>query len=643
MTSLEKLCEKFTVLNALEHGEAVVGAVIGLIAKSNPELRKDIENIKAIVAKKVSYINSLNSSEIQQLAQQQYPELLEEVEEDTEEDVDFIRTIINEDMKTGKYGGRVHTRFPPEPNGWLHIGHAYSINRNYHFAVEYGGKFNLRFDDTNPITEEEEFIESITADVRWLGVDFEDRLLFASNYFDQLYDYAIQLIKKGLAYVDDSSVEEIREMRGTITEPGQESPYRNRSIEENLDLFERMKNGEFKDGEKVLRAKIDMAHPNMLMRDPIVYRILHAHHPNTGDKWCIYPMYDWAHGLEDSIEGITHSICTLEFEVHRLLYDWYLDQLDDEDGNPIFHPQQIEFAKMNLTYMVGSKRRLRMLVEEGYVKGWDDPLMLTIAGMRRRGITPEAIRNFSLAINFTKRDKLIDMSIFEHYIRDDLDKRCPRVMSVINPIKLVITNFPNDKIEEFTVPNHPSDKEMGTRKVNFTKNLYIEKEDFMENPPEDYYRLSPGKEIRLKYAYFVKCENVVKDRETGDIIEIHCTYDPESKGGESPDGRKVQGTIHWLSADSALEAEVRLYDRMYTKENPMETEEGKEFTDYLNPNAITILNSYVEPFLKDKEQGSRFQFERNGYFVIDIVDSTKENLVFNRIITLRDTWAKKSN
>ncbi|MHA2308779.1 MAG: glutamine--tRNA ligase, partial [Candidatus Heimdallarchaeaceae archaeon] len=453
----------------------------------------------------------------------------------------------------------------------------------------------------------------------------------------------VQLVEKGLAYVDDSSVEEIREMRGTITEPGKESPYRNRSTEENLDLFMRMKNGEFKDGEKVLRAKIDMTHPNMLMRDPIIYRILHASHHNTGDKWCIYPMYDWAHGLEDSIEGITHSICTLEFEVHRPLYDWYIDQLEDENGNPIFHSQQIEFAKMNLSYMVLSKRRLRMLVEEGYVNGWDDPRMLTIAGMRRRGYTPEAIRNFSLAINFTKRDKLIDMSIFEHYIRDDLDKRCPRVMSVINPIKLVITNYPDDKVEEFEIPNHPADKEMGTRKVEFTKNLYIEQEDFMEDPPDDYYRLTPGKEVRLKYAYLIKCEKVVMDSETGEIKEVRCTYDPETKGGESPDGRKVQGTIHWLSADNALEVEIRLYDRMYTKENPMETEEGKEFKDYINPNSISILRSYVEPFLKDKEPGSRFQFERNGYFVIDIVDSTKESKVFNRIIALRDSWAKKSN
>jgi len=641
MTSVERLCEKHTVENALEHGKAVLGPVMGRVFKANPELRKDADSIREILEKKIDYINSLKPEEIQQLAQEKYPELLQKKEEIVQEEADFIREIIEEHNRTGRFGGKVHTRFPPEPNGWLHVGHAYSINRNYNFAVEYGGKFNLRFDDTNPLTEEEEFVDSIINDILWLGVDYEDRLLFASDYFDQLYEYAVQLVKKGLAYVDDSSVEEIREMRGTIIEHGKESPYRNRSIEENLDLFERMKAGEFKDGERVLRAKIDMAHPNMLMRDPIVYRILHASHHNTGDKWCIYPMYDWAHGLEDSIERITHSICTLEFEVHRPLYDWYIDQLDDEDGNPIHHSQQIEFAKMNLSYMVLSKRRLRMLVEEGYVNGWDDPRMLTIAGMRRRGYTPEAIRNFSLAINFTKREKLIDMSIFEHYIREDLDKRCPRVMSVINPVKLVLTNYPEDQEEEFTVPNHPSDKKMGTRKVKFSKNLFIEQEDFMENPPEDYYRLFPGKEVRLKYAYFVKCESVVKDEKTGKITEIHCSYDPTTKGGESPDGRKVQGTIHWISANNALEVEVRLYDRMYTKENPMDAEDGKEFKDYINPDSINMLKSYVEPFLKDEEPGSRFQFERNGYFVIDLVDSSKEKLVLNRIITLRDSWAKK--
>jgi glutaminyl-tRNA synthetase len=641
MTSVEKLCEKHTVENALEHGKAAVGPVMGLVFKANPELRKDANSIKEIIEKNVKLINSMKAEEIQQFAQDHYPELLQKKDEDAQEEADFIREIIEEHNRTGRFGGKVHTRFPPEPNGWLHIGHAYSINRQFYFTQEYNGKFNLRFDDTNPITEEEEFVDSIIYDVKWLGADFEDRLLFASDYFDQFYEYAVQLVKKGLAYVDDSTVEEIREMRGTITEPGKESPYRNRSIEENLDLFTRMKNGEFKEGEKVLRAKIDMAHPNMLMRDPIVYRILHASHHRTGDKWCIYPMYDWAHGLEDSIEGITQSICTLEFEVHRPLYDWYIEQLEDENGNPIHHSQQIEFAKMNLSYMVLSKRNMRRLVEEGHVNGWDDPRMLTIAGMRRRGYTPEALRNFAKAINFTKREKIIDMSILEHYVREDLDRICPRVMSVLNPLKVVITNYPEDQVEEFSVPNHPSDESMGSRNVKFSKILYIEQEDFMEDPPEDYYRLSLGKEIRLKYAYFIKCNDMFKDEKTGEIKEIHCTYDPETKGGEAPDGRKVQGTIHWISADNVLEVEIRQYDRLYTKENPMDTEEGKDFTDYLNPDSINIIRSYVEPFLKEKEPGSRFQFERNGYYVIDIVDSTKENLVFNRIITLRDSWAKK--
>jgi len=641
MNSVEKMCEKYTIENALEHGEAAVGPVMGLVFKADPELRKDAKNIKKIVEKKVEYINSLKVEEIQQLAQKQFPELLREREEEVQEEADFIREIIEEHNRTGRFGGKVHTRFPPEPNGLLHIGHAYSIDRQYYLTKEYKGKFNLRFDDTNPITEEEEFVDEIIRDVKWLGADFEDRLFFASDYFEQFYEYAVQLVKKGLAYVDDSTVEEIREMRGTINEPGKESPFRNRSIEENLNLFTKMRNGEFADGEKVLRAKIDMAHPNMLMRDPIVYRILHAKHHRSGDKWCIYPMYDWAHGLEDSIEGITQSICTLEFEVHRPLYDWYIDQLEDEDGNPIHHSQQIEFARMNLTYMVASKRKLRMHVEEGYVTGWDDPRLLTIAGMRRRGITPEAIRNFAIAIPFTKRDKIIDISTFEYYVREDLDKRCPRVMSVIDPLKVVITNYPEDLTDEFEIANHPMNKEMGTRKVKFTKNLYIEKEDFMENPPEDYYRLSVGKEVRLKYAYFIKCEKIVKDEKTGVIKEIHCTYDPETKGGESPDGRKVQGTIHWISADNALEVEVRQYDRLYTKENPMEAEEGKDFRDYINPDSIKIMKSYAEPFLKNKERGSRFQFEREGYYVIDIVDSTKENPIFNRIITLRDSWGKK--
>ena len=641
MNSVEELCEKYAIENALEHGEAKVDAVMGLILKANPEMKKDAKNIKEILEKKVDYINSLKPEEIQQLAQQKFPEILLDKESETKEGTDFIRAFIEDHMKTDRFGGRVHTRFPPEPNGWLHIGHAYSINWNYSIAQEYGGKFNLRFDDTNPITEEEEFVQAIIEDVKWLGADFEDRLLFASDYFDQMYEYAVQLVKKGLAFVDDSSVEEIREMRGTITELGKNSPYRDRSIEENLDLFERMKAGEFPNGSKVLRAKIDMSHPNLLMRDPIVYRILHATHHNTGDKWCIYPMYDWAHGLEDSIEGITHSLCSIEFEVHRQLYDWYIDQLEDEKGNPIFHSQQIEWAKLNVTYMVLSKRRMIRVVNEKFVNGWDDPRMLTVAGMRRRGITPEAISSFALSVGVSKREKIIDMSTFEYFIREDLDKRCSRVMSVLNPLKVVITNYPEDKVEKITIRNHPTNEEMGTREVNFARTLYIEQEDFMENPPEDYYRLAPGKEVRLKYAYLVTCEKIFKDDETGEIKEIHCSYDPETRGGVTSDGRKVRGTIHWISESHCIEAEVRLYDRLYTKANPMDLEEGEDFTDYINPDSLKVIKSCVEPFLREVEHGSRFQFERNGYYVVDIVDSTKENLVLNRIITLRDSWGKK--
>ncbi|MHA1827259.1 MAG: glutamine--tRNA ligase/YqeY domain fusion protein [Candidatus Heimdallarchaeaceae archaeon] len=641
MKSLEILCEKHAIENALEHGKAAVGPVIGLILKANPELRKDAKSIKEILEKKIEYINSLKSSELKQLAQQKYPELLKSEEEKTQGGLDFIRAIIEEDMKTGKFGGRVHTRFPPEPNGWLHIGHAYSITHNYAIARDYNGKFNLRFDDTNPLTEEEEYVQSIIEDVKWLGADFEDRLFFASDYFDQLYDYAIQLIEKGLAYIDDLSVEEIRKYRGTVTEPGIESPYRNRTVEENLDLFKRMKAGEFPNGSKVLRAKIDMSHPNMLMRDPIIYRILHVSHHNTGDKWCIYPMYDWAHGLEDSIEGITHSICTLEFEVHRQLYDWYLDQLEDENGNPIFHPQQIEFARLNLSYTVMSKRWLLEMVKKGLVSGWDDPRMPTVAGMRRRGITPEAIRNFSLGIGVSKRDKIIDLSIFEHYVREDLNKICPRVMCVLRPLKVVLTNYPEDEVEEFIIPNHPFDKSMGTRTVKFSKTLFIEQEDFMENPPEDYYRLSLGKKVRLKYAYVMRCDKIIKDEKTGEIKELLCTYFPETKGGASNETKKIKGTIHWISEKNYTTAEVRLYDRLFIKENPMDVEEGKKFTDYLNPKSLEVVTAYVEPFLKEKEKGSRFQFERNGYFCIDTVDSTKEKMVFNRIITLRDLWTKK--
>ncbi|NHJ39278.1 MAG: glutamine--tRNA ligase/YqeY domain fusion protein [Asgard group archaeon] len=577
------------------------------------------------------------------MVQQKYPDLFKEELKDEEEseDVDFIRAIINEDMKTSKFGGRVHTRFPPEPNGYLHIGHSNSINTNYGIAVEYNGKFNLRFDDTNPVTEEMEYVEGIIEDVKWLGADFEERLFWASDYFDQFYDYAMQLVEKGLAYVDDSPVEKIRKDRGTLIQSGKESPYRNRSIKENIDLFKRMKNGEFPEGAKVLRAKIDMKHPNLLMRDPIIYRILHKSHHNTGDKWCIYPTYDWAHGLEDSIERITHSICTMEFEVHRELYDWYLNQLTDENGKPIYHPQQIEFSRVNISHLVLSKRKQLLLVNEGFVKGWDDPRLLTIAGMRRGGITPEAIRNFNNAIGVSKREKIIDRSIFDKFVRDDLDERCPRVMSVIKPLKVIITNFPEDKTETITVSNHPRNKNMGERKVKFTKNLYIEQEDFMEDPPEDYRRLSPGKEVRLKYAYIIKCEKVIKDKKSGEIKEIHCSYDSKTKSGSIDEDRKVQGTIHWISADHSIEAEMRLYDRLFTKENPMDVEEGKEFTDYINPNSLEIVIGYVELFLKKAEKGSRYQFERMGYFNIDPIDTKNNKLVFNRIITLRDTWSIK--
>ncbi|MEE9410007.1 MAG: glutamine--tRNA ligase/YqeY domain fusion protein [Candidatus Heimdallarchaeota archaeon] len=646
MDSVEKISEKFTIINAIDYGEAKIGPVMRMIMGAHPELRKEADKVKAIVAEKVSYINSLKQEEIQHLAKQQYPELLQEEVEAESEDVDFIRAIINEHNKTGRFGGRVHTRFPPEPNGWLHIGHACSILMNHKIAMDYGGRFNFRFDDTNPLKEEEEYVKAMIEDAKWLGVykEYENgtnNIFFGSDYFDQLYDYAMQLVKKGIAYVDDSTVEEIREMRGTVVEPGKESPYRNRSIEENIDLFERMKNGEFPNGAKVLRAKIDMAHTNMLMRDPIIFRILHAPHHNTGDKWCIYPMYDWAHGLEDSVEGITHSICTLEFEVHRQLYDWYIDQLEEENGEATFHPQQIEFAKVNISHTVLGKRIMIKLVEDGHVNGWDDPRMLTIAGMRNRGITREALASFTDAISVSKREKIIDQSILDHHIREDLNERCPRVMSVLNPLKIIITNYPEDKVEEFEVPNHPTIKEMGTRKVKFTKELYIEQDDFMENPPEDYFRLSPGEEVRLKYAYYIKCENLIKDEETGTIKEIHCSYDEKSKGGTPVQDREVKGTIHWISADNYVKAEARLFDRLFVKENPMDVEEGKTFVDYLNPKSLEITDVLIEPFIQNDEYGSRYQFERLGYFYLEPIESKKERLVFNRIITLRDSWVKK--
>ncbi len=548
----------------------------------------------------------------------------------------FIRTIIEQDIKAGKNGGRVHTRFPPEPNGYLHIGHAKSIWLNFGLAEEYGGLCNLRFDDTNPSKEEAEYVESIKEDIRWLGFDWGDREYYASDYFDTLYEYAVRLIKAGKAYVDDLSAEEIRAYRGTLTEPGKESPYRNRSVEENLDLFERMRAGEFPDGSKTLRAKIDMASGNLNMRDPVMYRILRATHHRTGDKWCIYPTYDWAHGQSDSIEGITHSLCTLEFEDHRPLYNWFLEQLG------IFHPQQIEFARLELTYTIMSKRKLLTLVEKGIVSGWDDPRMPTISGLRRRGYTPESIRDFSERVGVAKKKgSIVDIAVLQHCLREDLNKRAPRVMAVLRPLKVIIDNYPDDKVEELEAINNPEDPSMGTRTVPFSKVIYIERDDFREDPPKKFFRLAPGREVRLKHAYFITCERVVKDEKTGEPIELHCTYDPASRGGASPDGRKVKGTLHWVSAAHAVEAEVRLYDHLFTKENPAEVEEGKDFLDYLNPNSLEVLTGCkLEPSLADAPPGARYQFLRHGYFCVDTVDSSKERLVFNRTVGLRDSWAK---
>jgi glutaminyl-tRNA synthetase len=543
---------------------------------------------------------------------------------------DFIRDIINEHNKTGRYGGRVHTRFPPEPNGYLHIGHAKSVCLNFGIAAEYKGLCNLRFDDTNPTKEEVEYVESIIEDVRWLGFDWQDRLFYASDYFEQMYDYAVHLIRAGKAYVDDSSADEIREGRGTLTEQGKQSPYRNRSVEENLDLFQRMRAGEFEDGSRVLRAKIDMASPNFNMRDPIMYRILHAEHHRTGDKWCLYPMYDWAHGLEDSIERITHSICTLEFEDHRPLYDWFLDELG------VYHPQQIEFARLNLTYTVMSKRKLRQLVEAGNVSGWDDPRMPTVSGLRRRGYTPESIRTFAERIGVAKTDSTIDVALLEHCIREDLNKRAPRVMAVLHPLRVVIDNYPEGTTEELEAVNNPEDPAMGTRKVPFSRVLYIEQDDFMEKPPKEFFRLSPGREVRLRYAYIIKCGEVVKDK-AGKVAELHCTYDPETRSGAAGSSRKVKGTIHWVSSAHAHKAEIRLYDRLFTVENPGDVD---DFVTVLNPNSLQTVTGYVEPGLANVTPGSRYQFERLGYFCADLKDSSAERLVFNRTVTLRDTWAK---
>ncbi|MDY6911057.1 MAG: glutamine--tRNA ligase/YqeY domain fusion protein [Chloroflexota bacterium] len=545
---------------------------------------------------------------------------------------DFIRNIIKEDLKRGKNDGRVHTRFPPEPNGYLHIGHAKSICLNFGVAAQFGGLCNLRFDDTNPAKEEQEYIDSIIEDVRWLGFDWDNRLFYASDYFDQMYDFAIRLIKAGKAYVDDLTAEEIRQYRGTLTAPGKESPHRNRSVAENLNLFERMKSGEFEDGSRVLRARIDMASPNMNLRDPAMYRILHAEHHRTGGKWCIYPMYDWAHGLEDSIEGITHSICTMEFEDHRPLYDWFLDALE------VHHPQQIEFARLNLSYTLMSKRKLLRLVEEDYVTGWDDPRMPTLSGLRRRGYTPESIRNFCERIGVAKTDSMIDIALLEHSIREDLNKRAPRVMGVLHPLRVVIDNYPEEQAEELDAVNNPEDHKAGTRKVPFSRVLYIEQDDFREDPPKKFFRLAPGREVRLRYAYFVTCVDVVKDEDTGEIIELHCTYDPATRGGNSSDGRKVKATLHWVSAPHALDAEVRLYDRILSVANP---DDASDFSDYLNSDSLQVLtNCKVEPALAGAAPGSRYQFERQGYFCVDCVDSTDQKPVFNRTVSLRDAWAR---
>jgi len=547
----------------------------------------------------------------------------------------FIRSIASEDVKNNKNDGKVVTRFPPEPNGYLHMGHAKSICLNFGLAAEFNGRCNLRFDDTNPSKEEVEYVESIKRDVRWLGFDWEERLFHASDYFDQLYDFAEQLIKAGKAYVDSLSADEIRAYRGTLTEPGKNSPYRDRGVEENLDLFRRMRAGEFEDGAHVLRAKIDMASPNLMMRDLTLYRIRHTPHYRTGDRWCIYPLYDFTHCLSDAIEGITHSLCTLEFENNRPLYDWVLDEL--KTG---CHPQQIEFARLNLSFTVLSKRKLIELVENAHVSGWDDPRMPTISGVRRRGYTPEAVRNFCERIGVARRDSMVDLALLEYSVREDLNRRAPRRMGVLRPLKVIIDNYPENQAEELEAINNPEDPAMGQRKVPFSRELYIEQDDFREDPPRKFFRLTPGREVRLRYAYFITCTDVIKDEQSGEIIELHCTYDPATKGGDSPDGRKVKATLHWVSARHAIPAEVRLYDHLFNKPDPTEVEEGKDFKSSLNPNSLEILASCrVEPGLKDAEPGFRFQLERLGYFCVD-PDSGAGNLVINRTVTLRDAWAK---
>jgi glutaminyl-tRNA synthetase len=549
--------------------------------------------------------------------------------------LNFIASEVAEDLRRGTFEGRVHTRFPPEPNGYLHIGHAKSICLNFGIAADNNGLTNLRFDDTNPSKEEEEYVRSIINDVHWLGYDWGDRLFFASSYFDQLYEWAVELTRKGLAYVDDQSAGEIRANRGTLTEPGTDSPYRDRTVEENLDLFERMRAGEFPDGARVLRAKIDMSSGNVNMRDPVMYRILRATHHRTGDKWCIYPMYDFAHGQSDSIEGITHSLCTLEFEDHRPLYNWFLEQLE------IHHPRQIEFARLNLSHTIVSKRKLLRLVEEGIVDGWDDPRMPTLSGLRRRGYTPESIRSFCNQIGVAKVNSRIEIGALEHCVREHLNRVAPRVMAVLRPLRVVLENYPEDQVEQLEAINNPEDPDAGTRQVPFSRVLYIEQTDFHEDPPKKYFRLAPGREVRLRYGYFIKCVDCVKDEATGEVIELRCTYDPATRGGSSPDGRKVRGTIHWVSADQAREATVRLYDHLFAKSDPNDVEEGQEFTANLNPDSIEELTSCrVEPSVADGNPGDRFQFERQGYFCIDSRVSTPERLVFNRTVSLRDTWAK---
>lgn len=547
--------------------------------------------------------------------------------------LNFIEEIVEEDIRNGKHAGRVHTRFPPEPNGYLHIGHAKSICLNFGLAQKYGGKCNLRFDDTNPAKEDVEYVDSIKEDVNWLGFQWDGEY-YASDYFEQLYEWAVALIKKGKAYVDDLTQEQIREHRGTVNQPGKESPYRNRSVEENLDLFTRMRNGEFKDGEKVLRFKGDMASPNMLLRDPLMYRIIHTDHHRTGDKWCIYPMYDYAHGQCDSLEKITHSICTLEFEVHRPLYEWFIRELE------IFPSRQIEFARLNLTYTVMSKRKLLELVKNNLVMGWDDPRMPTIGGLRRRGYTPESIRLFADKVGVARRDNVIDLSLLEFCLREDLNKRAERRMAVLNPLKVVITNYPEGQVEEMEAINNPEDETAGKRKVAFSRELYIERDDFMENPPKKFFRLAPGQEVRLRYAYFVKCVDVIKDA-NGEITEIHCTHDPASRGGNSPDGRKVQGTIHWVSAQHAVKAEVRLFDRLFMSESPDDVPEGEDWKVNLNPESLKVTTGYLEPSLALSKPLDKFQFERIGYFCVD-KDSKTDSIVFNRTATLKDSWSKIS-